>query len=277
MNAQDYSDTAELQDLEKTARTTFGISFDTTPIPEASYNMIGLRSKSILFSRRLDSRTYFVQDQRYGLGKPDGVFRGDSAEQIKLAREIMDKVGARHDEIHREPVLAEKLGVGHIDPKTGAVHTEKVEEGRKVVSMSRQTGGLPVWSSSLLLGLTANKGVGFLQLHWPEIPELVVQEAHRLAYKVKNGWQPPEHRGSKVELVEAGVVHLPAVGFFMDIQAAIRVIYAPLCQVHSGRALVYLNRHGQMVSLRRTTETAHVSQPQRKPAAHRHAGESTAK
>ena len=43
----------------------------------------------------------------------------------------MDRVGARHDEIGREPVLTEKLGLGRIDPATGAVHTEKVEEGRK--------------------------------------------------------------------------------------------------------------------------------------------------
>ena len=75
---QDYSDAAELDDLERTARTALGISFDTTPVPEASHNMIGLRSKSILVSRRLDSRTYFVQDRRYGLGHPAGVFRGET-------------------------------------------------------------------------------------------------------------------------------------------------------------------------------------------------------
>lgn len=268
---QDYSDAAELDELERTARTALGISFDTTPVPEASHNMIGLRSKSILFSRRLDSRTYFVQDRRYGLGRQVGVFRGDAAEQIRMAREIMDRVGARHDEIGREPVLTEKLGLGRIDPATGAVHTEKVEEGRKVVSISRQTGGLPVWSSSVLLGLAANKEIGFLQLHWPELPDQVVQEAHRLAYKVKNGWQPPEHRGTKVEVVEAGVVHLPAIGFFMDIQAAIRVVYVPVCQFHSGRAMVYLNRHGQPVALRRATELAPAAQPPRKPGAARHA------
>ena len=139
------------------------------------------------------------------------------------------------------------------------------------MSISRHTGGLPVWSSSVLLGLAANKEIGFLQLHWPELPDHVVQEAHRLAYKVKNGWQPPEHRGSKVEVVEAGVVHLPAIGFFMDIQAAIRVVYMPVCQFHSGRAMVYLNRHGQPVALRRATEPALAPQPLRKPGAGRHA------
>jgi hypothetical protein len=265
MNEPDFSDTAELESLERISRTEFRITFDTTPVPEASHNMIGLRSKSILFSRRLDSRTYFVQDLRYGLGKPAGVFRGDDAEQIKLAREIMDKVGACSDEIHREPILTEKLGVGHLDRQTGAAHTEKVQEGRKVVSMSRHIGGLPVWSSSLLLGLTANKQIGFLQLHWPVIPENVMLEAQRIAFKVKNGWQPPEHRNAKVEMVEAGVVHSPAMGFFMDIHAAIRVIYASSCKLHSGRAMLYLNRHGQVVPLRRTTEMATAPQPKRKP------------
>jgi hypothetical protein len=263
-NEQDFSDAAELKHLKKMAQKVFGLEFDTAPVSEASHNMIGLRSESVLFSRRLDSRTYFVQDSRYGWGKPAGVFRGDDGEQIKLARGIMKRVGVALSEIHDETVLTEKLAVGRLNGKTGAVDRQEAQDGRTVVRMSRRSGDLPVWSSLLLLGLRGDMGIGFLQFHWPVLPEHVVQEAQRLAFKVKDGWHPPEHRNAEVETVEAGVVHSPAAGFAMDIHAAIRIIYAPVDKRLGGKAMLYLNRHGQPVLLRQHAEVSMEPSPRRK-------------
>ena len=247
--SQDFSDAAEQDLLRNIALTAFGLAFDTAAAWEASHNMIGLRSQSLLCSRRLDSRTYFVEDSRYGIGKPGGTCKRSASEQIKRARGILEQTGVPLDEIRAEEVLTEKLAVARVDRETGAVHPEQVQDGRAMVRMSRQSRGLPVWSSNLLLGLTEDEGIGFLQLHWPVLPEHVMHETQRLAFRVKDGWQPPEHLQAKVESVEAGVVHSPAVGFTMEIHPAIRVIYAR--ERHGGKAMLYLNRHGQLISLRR--------------------------
>ena len=145
-----------------------------------------------------------------------------------------------------------------------------------MVRMSRRSGGLPVWSSNLLLGLMDDKGIGFLQFHWPVLPEHVIQEAQRLAFKVKDGWHPPEHRNAEVETVEAGVVHSPAVGFVMDIHAAIRIIYAPVEKRHGGKAMLYLDRHGQLVLLRPHAEVGMEPSQRRRKVGNRLASASAA-
>ena len=67
--SQEYSDRAEMQEIERAAREILQLKFDKIVKSGAEANMIGIRSESVLFSRRLDSRTYFVHDERYGWGK----------------------------------------------------------------------------------------------------------------------------------------------------------------------------------------------------------------
>ena len=88
--------------------------------------------------------------------------------------------------------------------------------GKRQVLVTRQLESLPVWSSSMLLGLNWDKSIGFLQLHWPEIPKEVVDRARKFEGIAQQGWKPPERPGAKVESVEAGIIHSPAIGFVMD-------------------------------------------------------------
>jgi hypothetical protein len=59
-----------------------------------------------------------------------------------------------------------------------------------------------------------------------------------------------------MEAVEAGVIHSPAIGFFMDISAAIRVIYLGQEPSVGRKPLLYLDRHGSPVVLPRDIEPA---------------------
>lgn len=109
LHTQDFSDAAESDHLKRLATTAFGLASDANLAAVASHNMIGLRSDSVLVSRRLDCRTYFVQDMRDGFGKSGGVSRAEKGEQIKIARGIMEHIGAPVAEILQETVLREKL------------------------------------------------------------------------------------------------------------------------------------------------------------------------
>jgi hypothetical protein len=84
-------------------------------------------------------------------------------------------------------------------------------------------------------------------LHWPDLPAAVLKEAQILAALVQQGFEPPELPGSRPESAEAGVMHSPAIGFFMDVAAAVRVVYVGEDPNLGRKATLYLDRHGEPV------------------------------
>ena len=166
-------------------------------------NTAGIESENVLFSRRLDSRTYFVQDRRFGIAKEGGTgFDGSDDELVGAARGTMERLEIPAGEIAETAVLAEQAQEGRID-ETGNLQLEPAYAGKRQVLITRQLESLPVWSSSVLLGLNWDKSIGFLQLHWPEIPEGRRRPRSKLHEVAQHQWTPPERPGAKVESVEA--------------------------------------------------------------------------
>lgn len=248
---QDYSEEAELNELRRVAEEVFGVKLDKITRSGSEANLVGLRSEHVLFSRRLDSRTYFVQDSRYGTTHEAGVFHGSDEEYCERCRGILKRINVSLSEIEKEVVLTEQTQVARIDYETKKVHKEEVQKGKQFARLSRAVEKLPVWSSGMVLGLTRDKTIGYLQLHWPELPVHVVNEAHRLAHKVKHDWKAPEQFGAVVEAIEAGITHSPAIGFLMDIYPAIRVLYKPKDPRYGKKPVYYYDRHGKPVPLPR--------------------------
>src|SRR5713226_1391575 len=162
---QDYSDETELQRVRQTAEDVLGLTFDRVIQSGSEANLVGIRSERLMFSQRLDSRTYFVQDSQYGLNREAGVFTGPDQEQLELCHTILQGLGIPLSEIREEVVRKEQTQVAQIDREKGSIRMEEIQEGKSFVSISRQANGLPVWSSNMLLGLTKEKRIGFMQLH----------------------------------------------------------------------------------------------------------------
>jgi len=263
----DYSDKAELESVERLARERLHLTLGEKIERGGAANFVGLRSERVRFSKRLDSRTYFVQDSEFGVGKRSGVFAGPDKELLLIAHGILRQLDIPAAEMGKVAVLQEKSQVAHLDPETKALTMEKVEAGTRYVRVSRQVEGLPIFSSHALIGVSRDKRIGFLEVHWPRIPTEVLLEAHRLAYKVKYGWRPAELKGAKVDSVEAGVVHSPALGFVMDIYPAIRVVYSPEEKQIGQKPVLYLDRDGKPVPIPRefyqSPEEAKEQRPRR--------------
>ena len=194
---QDYSEEAELKQLRGVGEEVFGLKFEKITRSGSEANLVGMRSEHVLFSRRLDSRTYFIQDSRYGTSREAGVFHGSAEEYCERCHGILTRINISLLEIDKEVVLTEQTQVAHIDHETKKVHKEQAQKGKQFARLSRAVEKLPVWSSGMVLGLTQEKTIGYLQLHWPELPAHVVDEAHRLAYAVKHGWKAPEQFGCR--------------------------------------------------------------------------------
>src|SRR3954452_3800085 len=144
-------------------------------------NTAGIETENVLFSRRLDSRTWFVQDRRFGIAKEGGAgFDGPDDELIGAARGTLERLQVPAAEIAETIVLAEQAQEGRLDPDTGKLELEPAYAGKRQALVTRQVASLPVWSSSMLLGLNWDRSIGSLQLHWPEIPKQVIEHARRL-------------------------------------------------------------------------------------------------
>ena|SRR5215217_594696 len=248
---EDFSEDGEQRLNRRIAEEALGLRFDEIRQSGSAANVVGMQSEHILFSLRLDSRTYFVQDTRYGIDQEEGTFEGSDEEFLAESRSIMERLDIPLSEVGEELVLKEQTQVAEADPYGRVVRMEDVREGKKFARISRRLEGLSVWSSNLTLGLTKSRQIGFMQLHWPEIPKLVVTEARKVAYRVERGWSAPVQPGATVESVEAGIIHSPPISLVMDIYPAIRVIYKPLDETFGRKATLYLDRHGNNIPMPR--------------------------
>jgi hypothetical protein len=255
---RDHSDDLELEDLERVAKDVLGIEGDDVTRTGAEFNLVGLQSRGLTLSQRLDSRTYFVQNER-DQQEADADISDD--EVLEACRRTMDRLGIPAAEIAEEVVLKEQFQAGQLDRMRGTVEMGESRVARKLARITRRVEDLPVWSSSMTLSLTGLKDIAFMELHWPEIPMRVVKEAHRLGYRLEKGWLPPEQLGVTVEAAEAGIIHSPAISLVMDIYPAIRVIYAPEDERIGRKLTLYLDRHGKDVPRPREFDPRLLEEP----------------
>jgi hypothetical protein len=251
----DSTDESEAIWHHNLAAEVFDLQLDRELPVEAQRNVLSVTTEEVCFAQRLDCRTYFVEHQGYGHDAPTGVFRGPDEDQLGYARTLLQRLAISDQEIASEEVLREFGQAAQVDPYTHEViSVEAAKELRTMVHLTRHVGGTPVWSSHLKMGLTAKRTIGFLELHWPVIPDVVIAEAQRLAFKVSNEWAVPEQAAAELESAEAGIVHTPAVGYFFDVHPAIRVVYRSLDTTIGRKPTYYFDRHGDVVPLRPTSD-----------------------
>jgi hypothetical protein len=243
----DYSDQAEMAAFNELAQRLH-LKFDKIAKSGAEGNGMGIRSDTLLFSRRTDSRTFFVQDQQHGVGRPNGIFEGSDDDLLRHAGEILDALGIPSAERSKPIVMQEQMREAQRDG-SGNVTMGAIAKGRRIVNVTRQIDGLPVFSSHARMSLDKSGDIGSLEVHWPEVPNNILFEAHRLASKLKAGWKPPDQRYARVESMEAGIVHSGSLGTLMDIYPAIRVTYAPAGpgSIQGTKLLLYFDRAGRQL------------------------------
>lgn len=252
---------ADFNRVTELARESGYISLTEEPKIEIRGNLVGFRSQNVLFSRRLDSRTYFIHNSLYGTNPSVDVFPGSDQELQSYVSEVLDKMSIPAAEIKQISVLPVRRQSAHPDPHTGAMVKDPPRVANRSVLVSRQIKGLPVFSSRAMIHVTATRQVGFMELHWPDISQDVIAEAHSLDSLIRSGWQPRAKEGAKVEVIEAGIIHSPAIGFAMDIQPVIRVIYASLDNKVGKKPVAYFDRNGNPVPMPRQF----ITQPAEKP------------
>jgi hypothetical protein len=240
-----------LQETRRVASEALRLQFDEKVEPVHSANFSGLRSENLTFTRRLDSRTFLAYDRRFSRTSEFGVYREPDETFLKETRRVLEALRVPSNEIESAKILQEKTQAGHRD-NSGKISLEQVELGKKYALVARRVGRNPVFSSRAMIGLRRDGQIGFLEVHWPEIPSTVLQQADRYREAVENGWRAPQREGAHVESVAAGIIHSPAAATALDIYPVIRVIYAPDDRHIGKKPVGYFDLDGKTVPFPRT-------------------------
>src|SRR4051794_13916218 len=103
LTRESESEMAAVRDLAE----SLGIQLGDVTRGGSQANVIGIQSEAVLFSQRLDSRTYFVQDTRYGPRQELGVWEADDEDYLEAARDIFERLRIPSHEIADARVLKE--------------------------------------------------------------------------------------------------------------------------------------------------------------------------
>jgi len=126
--------------------------------------------------------------------------------------------------------------------------------------ITRRVAGIDVVSSRVMLHVDGAGRVAFMELAWPDIGSEVLDRALRLQRMVAAQYQVPSLEGAEVEAVQPVILHSPAVGFYNDATAAVRVIYRPNARQVGQKPVRCLDERGADVTLPRD-----VDAPREKP------------
>jgi hypothetical protein len=247
--------TIERPELVKAARRIAGFDLGTRPTFATAANISGVRTRSLVFSQRRDSLTIFGRDEHYGHGRKLGTWTGPNRDLVATSRKVLRAAKIPAAEIRRVKVISERGAVAQ-RLTTGELQVERAELLSKVARAERRAAGVSVWSSYAVVGLTRDGKVGQLEIHWPDLSPAVLSEVKVLASIVERGFEPKDVPGAEVETVEAGIIHSPAIGFFMDVVPVIRCIYRANDDRLGKKPVLYFNRHGELASLPRDIKPA---------------------
>lgn len=242
------------QELVEAAESIAGFTLGRPEFGSAA-NVAGIRSKTLTFSQRHDSRTVFATNALYGHRRKLGAWTGSDRTAAAACRRVLRAAKVRAAQIHTIDVLSE---YGQVAERASEDKFQIYEPSvlRKVARATRAIDDVAVWSSYANVGLTADGDIGWIELHWPDVPPAVLKEATRLVALVNDGYEPPELPDARIESVEPGVIHSPAIGFFMDVAPAVRVTYSGVNPAVGRKATLYLDRHGEPVARPRDIELA---------------------
>ena len=242
------------QELVDAAKSIAGFTLSRPEVGSAA-NVSGIRSKNLTFSQRHDSRTVFATDARYGHLRKLGAWTGSDRTAVAACRRVLRAAKVPPAQIQTIDALSE---FGQVAERATEDEFQVYEPLvlRKVAQAKRTMDDIAVWSSYANVGLTAGGNIGWIELHWPDVPPAVLKEARLLVALVTLGYEPPELPDARVESVEPGVIHSPAIGFYMDVAAAVRITYSGVSPGVGRKAALYLDRHGEPVARPRDIEPA---------------------
>ena len=244
-------DEKQVKELAEVGTNKFGILWNGHLAGAQDHAVMAVTDGVTTLTTRVGSRTFIVHNRNDFPPSGSDEFKGSDEELKNLGIRYLMAAGANAAEIADARILQQVTQVGEKLAGTDKVHVQEPQKSYRTLLIQRRVEGIDVVSSRLVLNANSAGRIAFMELSWPDINSDVVKHVDRLREIVGRGYFAPPLQGAEVETVQPVLLHSPAVGFYNDTTAAIRVIYRPIAKQVGKKAVRYINERGEDVALPR--------------------------
>jgi hypothetical protein len=222
-------------------------------------HLVGARDQGVMavtdgvttLTTRAGSRTFIIHNRKEFPPSENNEFKGSDAELKDIGIKFLIASGVKQEEIGDAQILQQFTQVGEKIAGSGQIHVQEPAKSYRTLLVHRRVEGIDAVSSRLVLNANSAGRIAFMELSWPDIHSDVLEHASKLREIVGRRYVAPPLAGAEVEDVQVVLLNSPAVGFYNDTAAAIRVIYRPTAKQVGQKAVRYLNERGEDVALPR--------------------------
>ena len=252
--AAEQMDEKRIKELTSFGTKAFGIKWDAQPIGGTERGVSAVTDGNITLTTRDSSRTFILHDRKHFPPREEDQFKGSDAALKRIGIRLLLASGANKSEILQMKISRQFTQLGQANQDGKAVKLQAAKRSHPTLVITRQVGGVPVLSSRLLLNVDSAGRIAFMELSWPDIDPEVIARANRYRAVVAKKFVAPEMEGAAIEEVQSSVLHSPAVGFYNDMAAGIRVIYSPTAKQIGQKSVRYLDETGNDISMPRDVD-----------------------
>jgi hypothetical protein len=247
--------------LAATGTSSFGLKWEGKLAAAGDRGVVAVTDGTTTLTNRSGARVFIVHNAKQFPPSDKTMFGGTDAELKNIGLKLLRASGARENEVSDVRVLQHFTQIAETQPGNMPPKVMPPEKSNRALQIDRRIAGVDVISSRLLLNVDKDERITFMELAWPDIAADVLVSAARLRRLAESGYAAPRMEGAEVESVQAVILHTPAVGFYNDVTAAIRVIYRPTSPQVGQKAVRFVDEKGEDVQLPRA-----VDLPREQPA-----------
>lgn len=256
-------DDKQVKELDAEGASNFGIKWEGRLVGAGDHGVAAVTDGVTTLTTRPGARIFIIHNRKGFPPSEQTAFKGSDAELKSVGMRFLRAAGAREDEVAEVRVLQQFTQSGEAEPGGKEVKVQPAQESYRTLMISRRVAGVDVLSSRLMLNADSAGGAAFMELAWPDISREVLDRALRYKKLIEDHYAAPGLEGGEVEAVQAVVLHSPAVGFYNDATAAIRVIYRPNAKQVGQKAVRYVDERGEDVTLPRDVDRPHEAPAKR--------------
>lgn len=256
----------ETTELSTFGAKVFGIRWAGPLVGANERDVIAVSDGVTTLTMRKGSRTYIVHNSKFTSAGERMQFTGTDADLRRVGMRILLGAGADRRQVAEVRILQQLTQAAEVDPTGGGPKFLPMRRGMRSLMITRQIDGIPVLSSRMMLDLDHAGRVAFMELNWPDISPDVIERARQLRKVASGRFEAPSMEGASVESIQASILHSPAVGFYNDATAAIRVIYRPDSKNVGQKPVRYVDANGNDVAQPRDIDAPREEPVKRSPS-----------
>jgi hypothetical protein len=256
----------QVSELATLGTRDFGIKWEGHLVGAHERGVMAVTDGMTTLTTRAGNRIFIVHNRKEFPPTDETAFEGSDEDLKNIGMKLLLATGANKDEIAEARVLQQFTQSGETVPGSNEVKVSPPQLSFRTLMITRRIAGVDVVSSRLMLNADRNGGVAFMEMAWPDISREVLDRAMRYRELTANKFAAPPLEGAEVESVQPVVLHTPAIGFYNDATAAIRVIYSPHGEHVGQKAVLYVDENGKEVGLPRDVDRLREEPPRRREA-----------